>query len=334
MKYVFKINLSRQEMNGSFFYVFPYGKPELENLLRRLGHKEPDLRLSNYVPYLEEMNECDEFKYLHRYNSLGLRGKNPLRDTAKTNIVGLGDSYTEGVGTPEDSTWLQLVENNLNDTRRGQLKNIQCINGGIMGNEPIAEYIILKELLLPYKPRVVILAVNCTDISEIVELGGWERFNNNHRKIPWYAYIYQFSFITRAVVHIMHPINWLFLTHEEYREAEKDAFEILEQCIAGDYLKLSREQNFKLIVVLHPVLSELEQNSFLLQPLAAKLQKLPEIKTINLFEAFKKTNQQSDIEYKSLYWLRDGHNNSRGYQLWADHTSPEVDLMLRETLQN
>ncbi len=190
LRYVFKINLSRQEMNGSFFYFFPYGKPELENLFRKLGHKEPDLRLSNHVPYWEEMNECDEFKYWHRYNSLGLRGKDPSKDTAKINIVGLGDSYTEGVGTPEDSTWLQLVENNLNQVRRGQLKKIQCINGGIMGNEPIAEYIILKELLLPYKPRVVILAVNCTDISDIVELGGWERFNNNHRKIPWYAYIY------------------------------------------------------------------------------------------------------------------------------------------------
>ena len=132
----------------------------------------------------------------------------------------------------------------------------------------------------------------------------------------------------------MHPINWLFLTDEEYREAEKDAFEILEQCIVGDYLKLSREQNFKLIVVLHPVLSELEQNNFLLHPLAVKLQKLPEIKTINLFEAFKKTNQQSDIEYKSLYWLKDGHNNSRGYQLWADHTYPEVDFILSDTLHN
>ncbi len=332
LKYVFKKNLAHQEMNGSFFYSFPYGKPEVENFIRRVGHKEPDVRLSNYVPYMKEIRGCAEFQYLYRYNSIGLRGHDPVRDdTLLINIVGLGDSFTEGVGTPEDSTWLQLLENNLKRDSQHLPGKVQCINGGISGTEAIAEYIILKELLLQFNPRVVILAVNSTDISDVVKIGGWERYNH-HRLAPWYAYIYQFSFIARAIIQQVHPVNWLFLTDEENHQEEIKAINTLERCIKEDYVKLSKEQNFKLIVVLHPMLSELEQNDFLLQPLAVKLQSIGDIKTINLFEAFKQAKQQNSFEYKSLYWQQDKHNNSRGYQLWADHTYPQVDLILRDTI--
>jgi len=123
-------------------------------------------------------------------------------------------------------------------------------------------------------------------------------------------------------------MNWLLLTPQENREAEQQALKKIERCITKDYVQLSQENHFKLIVALHPMLLELEQDYFPLKPLANILESNSAIKTINLFEKFKQAKKQAGFEYHSLYWQKDGHNNSRGYQLWADALQVEVKSAL------
>jgi hypothetical protein len=47
-----------------------------------------------------------------------------------------GDSFTEGVGTSQDSTWPELLENNL---RLSTNHNIEVMNFGSNGSDPIKE---------------------------------------------------------------------------------------------------------------------------------------------------------------------------------------------------
>ncbi len=171
LKYIFKTNLSKQEINGSF-YSFPYGKPQPENFIRKYVLKQHDTRLINYAAHTHEIRGRDEFQYLHHYNALGLRGAEPSLDSNKINWVILGDSFTEGSGAPEDSTWTVLLQNELNKNATDTLHPFQCISGGISGSELFSEHLILKELLLHYKPQRVIVAINQTDIDDVVKGGG------------------------------------------------------------------------------------------------------------------------------------------------------------------
>ena len=325
LKYVFKVGLERQELNGEFFYTLPYEDSPIDRLARKYGDKMPDYTVRNSVP-----NSCDrvgreEFVYAHTYNSLGIRGDEPEKDTSRITIATLGDSFTEGIGTPQDSTWTQLLQNNFTDNALADSTyyKVQCINGGATGSDPFSEYFILKKLLLPYHPKMVIVAVNSSDMTDVIKAGGWERYDHTKRA-PWWGYIYQFSFVARAVAHATMHVNWLLLTPAQNEKADKEALEKLEKCLTENYLALAREQHFQLVVVLHPMLSELEENRFPLQPLFTQLQQYPEIKTIHLYEAFRKEKQLRGFEHQSLYWPKDGHNNSTGYHLWADIVYREI----------
>jgi hypothetical protein len=71
----------------------------------------------------EDFNK-PEFHYMHTYNSLGLRDKE-FSETRKPNeyrIMGIGDSFTEGVGTAQDSTWLKQLEYHLNSPSPSTLR--------------------------------------------------------------------------------------------------------------------------------------------------------------------------------------------------------------------
>jgi lysophospholipase L1-like esterase len=319
LRYVFKVNLQKQEIDGGFFYSIPYGGQQVNYLARKYILGMSDETLINRPAYSQEL-VGSEFKYIHKYNAIGLRGMDYSNVSNCKAIVALGDSYTEGVGTPVDSTWPSLMEQKLNKniTTTYYVQNkIKVLNGGLSGSDPIAEYFILTKLLLKYNPRVVIVAINSTDITDIIRLGGFERYSHSV-KGPWWGYIYQFSFIARAAIYIAHPMNWLLLNRAENIKAEKKGIEILKKCITEEYFKLSKENEFKLIIVLHPTQNELEENTFSLTELDRKLRAYPEINVINLFDEYKKVHDSLGILYPSLYWPIDGHHNSTGYKLWAD----------------
>ena len=256
LKYIIVTDDTRGQDFG--FSSWPYGVPAIENLISKYGDKR-DMRLKTGHPNTIETPDGNEYNYPHRYNSLGLRGKDHTPDPTTFTIVGLGDSYTEGFGTPEDSTWLQLLENKLGQ-RNISGKKIRCINGGIAGSDPFLEYVILEKLLLRYEPKMVLVCINETDIDDVIKSGGWERFSDSGalvcRPHPWWYLMYQSSVIARYVIH--YHRNWLLLNDKEYESEKRNAIEKIENCLMHDYLKLAHEHNFKLIAVIHPLRDELE----------------------------------------------------------------------------
>ena len=326
LKYFFKKNLQKEELEGGFFYSNPYGGQQINYLARKyiLGLDDPNL--INAPPNSTERIGETEFVYTHKYNSLGLRGREYSKDPNKVNIATLGDSYTEGIGTPEDSTWSNILESKLMEKQIGEKhpKSFQVLNGGISGSDPFAGYFILKKLLLKYHPRIVIISINQTDITDVIRQGGFER-NEYSPNCPWWTRIYQFSYIFRAIIHTFHSVNWLLLTESEYQHEEAEALRKIENCIRNEFLGLSKKNDFQLIVVLHPLLSELESNQFILTKLEDKLKKYPEIKVVNLFRVYKSVNEEKKIPYKNFYWPQDGHNNSFGYYIWAEFLANEIN---------
>lgn len=326
LRYVFKIGLEKQELNGEFFYSLPYSGDFINKLARKYVLKIDDPLLTNRARYERSKVTTPEFEYTHLYNSLGLRGKDIDGSDSCYNIVSLGDSYTEGIGTPDDSTWSRLLEINLKPMR--PLSNgyimVQCINGGLSGSDPFSEYYILEKLLLPYHPKLVFVCINLTDITDVIKLGGWERYTA-YKSPPWWGYIYQFSYITRAFMHGVFHVNWLLLTPEEIKMEEQKAIRLLYECILDNYVPLAKKHDIQLKVVLHPMFEELSDNSFRLSILSDSLT-ANHIQVINLFDTIKAVYPPSNCidSLKSIYWLQDGHHNSKGYKLWADMITKDV----------
>lgn len=163
------------EQNGRGRYYSNY--PAHRHNWSRVFHSE---KLSdewlNLPPAGSKQEAGSEFSYMHHYNRWRLRDRDITweKPANELRIFGLGDSFTEGIGTPDDSTWTRLLESSLQaaDT----VHRIRTLNAGRSGADPCESLVILREVLLPMQPDVVVLALNSSDIMDFMMRGGTERF--------------------------------------------------------------------------------------------------------------------------------------------------------------
>ncbi len=301
LKYIVKSHLTYLEKNKEFFDHSIYKQNNLINFE------------SNTI----RIDSKPEFTYEHRYNSLGLRDIEPIFNNKIFTVIGLGDSFTEGVGSPQDSTWLKLLENNLKRLNH----SIQTINAGARRSDPISEFILLEKTLLKYKPNVVIVSINSSDIADIIVRGGKERFDNGtvtYSKGPWWEFFYSFSYIFRNLIHSIFDLNYLLLSEKEYETKKSISLEKIKNTVFNDYKKLAKKNNFKLMIILHPTQQELENKNFPLKMLSQQFTQDSSFQTIDLYNEYNLYQKENDCKFSDLYWQTDLHHNSKGYKLWAD----------------
>lgn len=318
LKYVFKTHLHFLERNGQHLYVSEYRQQIFLKTIARHWPKLVDLKNITEKPNSEKLENKPDFSFLHKYNALGLRGGLPSADTTRAIWIGLGDSFTEGVGAPEDSTWPVLLTQYYNEKHPN---SIFCINAGHSGSDPFDAYIALQRLLNYYTPQTVILSINQTDIGDIITKGALDRFNPNQNNYiatpPWWEPIYAFSFICRNIIHASTHVNYYLRTQSEQSDAEQIAQEKLYQLIANNYTALSAQYGFKLIIVFHPFEEELKAGVLTNQTLYNKLKTIHNITTISLLRPFINYCVQSNKPFSTLYWKTDRHHTPQGYALWA-----------------
>lgn len=328
LKYAAKTHLSYSEKAGKMFYNSMYKTYFLERTIRKYIDKV-DVQLLTRPPNTEEKLVYPEFTYVHKYNSLGLRDKEPFLDTGSICIIGLGDSFTEGVGSSQDSTWVRLLEQGLQ--KKYPQEGINIINGGLNGSDPIASLKLLNKKLIGFNPKIVIVCINSSDVTELIIRGGKERFANEsveYSKGPWWEFIYSFSYISRVLLHSIFEMDYTLLTKNQYQKRQKKALVQLKECVLKDYKGLSKTNGFKLVVVFHPMLHELEQGFFPLEGLFNDLVTDSSFTTVNMFEEYLANQPTERYEMQDIYWALDGHHNSHGYELWAQILMPKIDSLL------
>lgn len=320
LKYLFKTHLTYNEKSGSFFYVSPYRQILHINLLKKYAFNQQDVRL--YIQPFDSLNEfTPEFQYTHYYNEFGLRDRNYSNAEIDTSVVflALGDSFTEGVGAPQDSTWAKQLEQLLQDKPTAFGKNVVCVNAGTNGSDLFYEWYKLKNLLLPaFSPRYVLLNVNATDINDVAYRGGMERFVSKnkvvYRQAPWWEYFYAFSFIARNIAHGIFHIEPNLFTRKNYQTEEQQAVEGICNCLLHDYTALAKQHSFRLLVIFSPI-REQDILSNEINPFIHCKEQLTAngVSCLDLTQAF--TGYKENIH--EFFWQFDGHNNSRGYAIWA-----------------
>jgi lysophospholipase L1-like esterase len=258
-----------------------------------------------------------EFCFHRIINSEGLsdEGHNVVKKENEYRIIGLGDSFTEGDGTDADSTWLKFLERDLK--KYPVHKSLTYINAGVCGSDPYFEYVLLKERLLKYRPDLVVLAVNCSDISDILLRGGMERFQPDgtlkYNPAPCWEPIYAISHISRLVFSAMGYNSILIKEDEtEFQKSKENIVEILRS-----FKTLSEKEHFHLIMVFHPIKREINSNKLELKSVMEEVSLNNKIDVLNMLDYYKNIEKMVSTNSNEYFWKYDGHHNAKGYAAFA-----------------
>ena len=318
LRYVVKLNITRKE-NLSGFYSSEYKR----HLLRIDYNKYVrGFNLGWYFvnqPYSQYSSSGSEFNNTFTYNSQGINSKEISPTDTTPLIITLGDSYTEGVGTAQDSAWPYLLGYIYNLDSLHTSTNI--LNAGKNGSDVCFEYIYLQKLLLTYKPKTVVVSTNTSDIDDIIIRGGMERFKADStmrfKASPWWEPLYATSFIARALFHAVLHIDWTLLTKEQKKQATQRAVAISAETI-GKFSELAQQHHFKLVVMLNPLVHEMKSISPLYKQISSNVKDIDGLNFIDLRDAFIKDGRITPSTYQNYYWPEDKHHNSAGYKIWAE----------------
>lgn len=260
-----------------------------------------------------------EFEHSRQINRLGLaeRELDSEKQPGEYRIVALGDSFTEGMGAPYESTWPQVTERHLR--LRYPARTISFINAGIAGSDICYQLVLLSEVLLRFDPDLVIVAVNSSDVDDLIVRGGMERFRADGttaftRSAPEWEWLYAVSYLARLVVHELFRYDKLLLEGSEREVLENAAATEIVQAV-GALTRLARDKEFSLLVVFHPHRWEIEEGSYAraFEDAIAQLGQANTAPTIDLLAQYSARSRITPESAAAFYWEVDGHHNADGY---------------------
>lgn len=273
------------------------------------------------------IEEKPEFTHEREINELGLIGEFVLeKEPGEYRILALGDSFTEGVGASVDETWLAVLEREL----APQVPDwrLATLNAGVSGSDLFYEYMLLKERLLPYQPDLVVVALNSSDIADVIVRGGVERFQSDgsvaYRNGPTWEPLYMVSYLARVVVHDVLRYNWQLMSNAQLELEERLAAEHLD--VAARLLRdLCQAQGIPLIIAVHPQPHEITADTWgPLTDLVRGLERTPGLHAIDLLERYRRDDLIDPRTVFEWFWPIDGHHNARGYEVMGKAIADEI----------
>jgi lysophospholipase L1-like esterase len=201
------------------------------------------------------------------------------------------------------------------------------MNAGVCGSDPYFEYILLKEKLLKFKPDLVLVAVNNSDLTDILLRGGMERFRSDgtlqYNPAPWWEPIYATSHISRLFFTAMGYNDLLIKRNgHNYSDSEAKLIEIIR-----NFNSLSKQENFKFILIFHPHKTDIDRKTSKLDGVIKQINSEKELEVLNLLTYFIEKEKIDSSNSQNYYWVKDGHHNAKGYAAFARG----VEWKLKET---
>lgn len=278
-----------------------------------------------------ELDQKD-FKFNYKTNQFGIRERDTFyTDSSAARILTLGDSYTEGVGAPYDSSYPKALQNSLN---QAGFTN-QVYNAGIAGSDPFYAYQLFKEKLVSANPQYVFITFNSSDLSDFAYRGGLERFKPDGttqcRPGPWFEPLYHYSYVVRFIVNDVLKKAWrnLFLSLPEYEKVSSPQAVAQAADVFDKLNRLGEKKGFKLIVVIQPIADELvfncHENDFTRSMFTALQDSLNNhnIKNIDMWQVL--DGKLTEANKNILAHPTDRHYTPAGYNLFATELLKAID---------
>jgi lysophospholipase L1-like esterase len=271
-----------------------------------------------YRPNSTALFESSEFNGIRKTNAEGLVG--PLFNVQKApgefRIIILGDSFTAGMGANEGHG---PVENLLALMQRQAPTGTQfkMLNAGVPASDPVFYRELLKRRLLRYRPDLVLMMVNSTDIDDISRRGGRERFDPDGKirdRSPWFSVFFQHARIVRAFVIGLLHYNWDLLSPSEISNSQHASAKVIAE-ISDEIAGMSKQENFQFAVIIHPFPQELAEGHYWRTDLISPRLKENKIPVFDLFSDLNKRIKRTNVI--KYYWPIDGHFNQSGYEEMA-----------------
>ena len=160
-------------------------------------------------PLSHDSGSTAEFRYDYRHNSIGFRdSEHALAKVAGTvRVLGLGDSFTYGVGAAFDESYLARLESMLAG-RPGTHAKVEVIKAGIPRYFPEAERALLERYGLQFRPDVIVVGVLPNDVVDThfgmdavtVDTSGYLKTREAKQLGAWGARLYRSSHLGRLVL--------------------------------------------------------------------------------------------------------------------------------------
>lgn len=300
--------LSYAERNGGI-YTTEFGR-----------HHEGDLH--PFKPLEVQEKFTPEYQHVHYYNELGLReaGLDSFMQDDRFLIIGLGDSFTEGIGTPADSTWPAIAEQVISE--QCQKLDAVIFNAGMAGSDVFYQYKLLDSLLkYDLRPAVVVVSLNTSDLVDVIIRGGKKRFDEDgdvvYNKGPWWEYFHASNYYIRVFVHEALKYNHLLKPHKVMPGLKKEAEQKIIKLIRQDYTRLAEAYQFELMVILQPLRYEFVHEQPVFVALEKALLKDEDVLVYNSTSVLNK----APMEIDELFWPIDQHFTPQGYEYYGRYVA-------------
>ena len=178
------------------------------NPLAEIAQKNPGRLFAANTFFRSRSSVPGEFDYTPHMNRFGYRGSdfNDPKPAGVRRVFMVGDSFTFGVGSPDDKTIPFLVEQGLGHSG----KAVEVINAGIGGASPVMHYVNIRDIHLKYQPDAVVLMLDLTDLwddwnserhavmGKDGDIAGFDALAVNGRRDPWVTMTY-YSMLCRYI---------------------------------------------------------------------------------------------------------------------------------------
>ena len=249
-------------------------------------------------------------------NNEGLNDKMFTTSKAGTRMMILGDSFTEGAGASNDSSYPKQLAKILKDSLAASSEVWNC---GVSGSDIFFEYVLFRDKLLKYNPDMTVVTINGTDILETMTRGAFERFNEDgtvhYKEAPWFEPFFAHSSLVRRFVFDVCKYNWLFIKKADEQKVNDAVIQQLFMAM-DSFANLCLQKNIKLLFVFHPGQIEVEKrDKYLVEPQITYCRKQG-YHYLDVREQFYQMGIDT-AHAAMLYWPIDGHFNNRGYNYFA-----------------
>jgi len=238
-------------------------------------------------------------------------------DTGRVLVQTYGDSFTEGDGSPFDSSYPAILRQLL-----GEKYSVQ--NYGICGNDPafyLPQYNHVGRL---FHPNVMVFCYGSGDfMHDWATRGGLERFTPTgwqSQKGPWWEPIYALSYVARLFIEASgRHCNDFFMSPQEKEENLRALAPKWNELFVALANTAARDST-KILLLKKPERSEVALNKYQYDFafFDSLVTTLPGVKHYDLLPFYRDTfglkSQEATAPY---YWPQDGHHNPAGYALMA-----------------
>lgn len=286
-----------------------------KNSLNRM--KDGEVMYNHSSPNSIYYSNTSEFNDTFQLDQFGLNNcKSCLTNKDGFTILITGDSYTFGIGAPQNLSWPNQLDNLF---KKNYQLPVRICNLATPGADPAYMYFIYDKIFRKeYDPDLILVSINNSDVKDIMIRGGMERHLKMDMSLnePRWLPLYASSLVFRSFMQVFKDIDpYLLIPKDEIPSMVFNSYDKLFALMVG-FQNEARVLNKKVVFIFNSDYYDVFNRQAELMDIIQEA-RYQGMHVIDMNEFFLR-NGVNESNYTKYYWPVDHHNTSLGYQIWAE----------------